>query len=114
MGQSDTVEQKGKNEGMRNRETMEKEQERARTQRGRGLPTVRGRGRWLDTAQTVQGVAGGNFCIGVESWETIDTHRGQSQTRENRSCHDREQGGLSGKVTAHVRSTRTVRMHLHR
>lgn len=29
-------------------------------------PAVRGRGRWLDTVQTIQGVAGGNFCIGVE------------------------------------------------
>lgn len=28
---------------------------------------VRGRGRWLDTAQTVQGVAGDNFCSGVDS-----------------------------------------------
>lgn len=42
-------------------------------QRGRGFRRFEVGGRWLDTAQTVQGVAGGNFCIGVESWETIDT-----------------------------------------
>lgn len=35
-----------------------------------GLP-IRGRGFWLDTAQTVQGAAGGNFTIGVEPLEYV-------------------------------------------
>ena len=107
-------EEEGEQQGKKERETQRrdaKEGEREYGAAGARVSTVRGRERWLDTAQTVQGVAGGNFCIGVESWETIDTDVVSARQRDC-SWRDRrgQQGGLSGKVTVHVRSTRTVRL----